>query len=114
MNIVNFLDVNGTVNATVVDQLTGTANIISPLPPSQRGEVGLNVTDIVFIAFSCLTVMSNALVIVTITWSANLRQKTMNIFIVNQSFVDLMAAVFILAHEENCSEQQSNCWKHRR
>ena len=53
----------------------------------------------IYVSFSVLALVTNIIVVVTILLTPSLRHKTTNLFISNQSCIDSMAALFILANE---------------
>lgn len=64
----------------------------------QPAATGQTVTLPIYVTFASTAIVTNAIVIVTMLWSKTLSGKTINVFIVNQSCIDFLSAVFILAN----------------
>ena len=72
-------------------------SITSNTPPDDDDAV-LDIKSLFYILIGCLGVLSNGLVVFIIMKTPALRKTRMNDFILNQSAIDMVAAVLLIAH----------------
>lgn len=93
----NFTSLLWNINATVPPELLTACDVTDSDQPSTKTYVHL----IVYIIIGVVGIIGNGTVIIVLTSSSRIREKIVNIFLINQSVLDFCTAVFLVATGRN-------------